>query len=238
MIVSFLFLAACGPKKKVVVEKPKVGWVHEEASSTACYYPPNFEKLDTLERKEAQSAAFDAIVEQWRGSKNDGVKIREELIEGVETVLLGDMSKVEITVKDNLSYCKQYASSKSSLPQWQSWVSGLPSKLTEGECNYHFRDTVLDYVEVDTEWMPASPLRICKGDKIQITAAPKDRYRIDEGGPWITVQGNLDVPTAGSESHPCNTEGCFAGQLILRFKSESMEEVIPVAARLSTLESS
>ena len=223
----FVLFVACAPKK-VTAEKPKIGWVQEEASSVACYYPPIFDSLGTLERKEAQSAAFDAVLSQWRGERNDGVSIKEELVEGVETVLLGDMSKVEITVKDNLSYCKQYAASASSLSQWQSWASGLPSKLTEGECNYHFRDTVLDYVEVDTEWMPASPLRICKGDKIRISAAPKDRYRIDEGGPWITVQGDLEKSTAGSESHPCKAEGCFAGQLVLRFKSEMIEEVIPV----------
>ena len=144
-----------------------------------------------MDRKEAQSEAFDAILSQWRGERNDGIKIKEELVEGVETVLLGDMLKVEVTVKDNLSYCKQYSSNPGSLSQWQSWVSALPAKLTEGECNYHFRDTVLDYVEVDTEWMPASPLRICQGDKIKISAAPNDRYRID--GILITVQGNKDT---------------------------------------------
>ncbi|MEC7987705.1 MAG: hypothetical protein VX278_21230 [Myxococcota bacterium] len=226
----FLFITACAPKK-VVVEKPKIEWVQEDGSSAACYYAPAFETLDSLDRKEAQSKALDAIVSQWKGERNDGVKIKEELIDGVETVLLGDMLKVEVAVKENLSYCKQYASNASSLPQWQSWVSNLPAQLTEGECDHHFRDTVLDYVEVDTEWMPASPLRICKGDKIRISAAPKDRYRIEEEGPWITVQGDSNIPTAGSESYPCKVEGCFAGMVVLRFKSEDVEEVVPVGAQ-------
>ena len=132
-----------------------------------------------------------------------------DLVETVETIMLGDMSKVESVVRDNLSYCKQYAAGPSAKAAWESWLSSLPVKLTEGECNHHYSVVLAHYVEVDVDWEPAEPLRICGGDKVRVRAAPADRYRLQPGGPWITVDGNTDVSTAGSETHPCNTDGCF-----------------------------
>ena len=113
MLITSLLLVACGPKKPQEPEAPKVGWVQEGESSTACYYPPNFAALDTLERKEAQSEAFDAVIAQWGGEKG-AFAMNPDVVETVETIMLGDMSKVESVVRDNLSYCKQYAASASA----------------------------------------------------------------------------------------------------------------------------
>ena len=230
MLITSLLLVACGPKKPQEPEAPKVGWVQEGETSTACYYPPNFAVLDTLERKEAQSEAFDAVIAQWGGDKG-AFAMNSDVVETVETIMLGDMSKVESVVRDNLSYCKQYAASSSAKGTWESWLSSLPVKLTEGECNHHYSVVLAHYVEVDVDWEPAEPLRICGGDKVRVRAAPADRYQLQPGGPWITVDGNTEVSTAGSETHPCNTDGCFEGQLVIRFQSKDGDTtIIPVGS--------
>ena len=231
MILTTLLLVACGPKKSQEPEAPKLGWVQEEGSATACYYPPDFASLEALGRKEAQSMAFDAVIAQWRGDRGDGVSMNSDVIDSVETIMLGDMSKVESVVRDNLSYCKQYASTPSAVGSWSSWLSSLPAKLTEGECNHHYSVVLVHYVEVNVAWEPAEPLRICGGDQVRVRAAPSDRFQLEPGGPWITVDGNSEVSTAGSETHPCNTDGCLEGQLVIRFQSKNgRQEVIPVGS--------
>jgi hypothetical protein len=231
MIFTALLFVACGPKKSQEPEAPKVGWIQEGEGSMACYYPPAFQNLEPLARKEAQSTSFDALIAQWSGDRGDGVSMSADLVETVETIMLGDMSKVESVVRDNLSYCKQYASSPSASASWETWLSSLPAKLTEGECNHHYSVILAHYVEVDVDWEPAEPLRICGGDKIRVRAAPHDRYQLEPGGPWITVDGNSEVSTAGSDRHPCNTDGCLEGQLVIRFQSTSgLTEVVPVGS--------
>ena len=63
------------PQETPRAKAPKVGWIQEGESSTACYYPPNFAVLD-IERKEAQSEAFDAVIAQWGGEKGAFAKFR------------------------------------------------------------------------------------------------------------------------------------------------------------------
>ena len=66
MIFSALILTACGPKKPQEPEAPKEGWIQEEGSSIACYYPPKFDALEEMPRREARSNALDALIEQWK----------------------------------------------------------------------------------------------------------------------------------------------------------------------------
>ena len=231
MLFVSMLMIACGPKKPAEPEKPKEGWNQEPESSVFCYYPPSFSSLSEFDRKEALGAAFDAMISQWKGERQDGISMSGELIESVEIIMLGDMSKVEGVARDNLSYCKQYAANKSAINPWKEWFSGLPSKLRMGECDHHFSYIVPSAdVEIDVDWEPTEPaqFRICKDDKIRVRASSADRFQLEEGGPWITVEGNPEVSTAGSTTHPCNTEGCLEGQLILRFKSDTMEEIVPI----------
>ena len=173
MLITSLLLVACGPKKTQEPEAPKVGWVQEGETSTACYYPPNFAGLDTLERKEAQSEAFDALIAQWGGEKG-AFTMNSDLVETVETIMLGDMSKVESVVRDNLSYCKQYAAAPFAAA-WESWLSSLPVKQ---EVN------VITTIPLFSRTMQkgcrlgaSRTLRICGGDKVRVRAAPADRYQ-------------------------------------------------------------
>ena len=63
---------------------------------------------------------------------------------------------------------------------------------------------------------------------VQPRCGRADRCHLEPGGPWITVDGNSEVSTAGSDRHPCNTDGCLEGQLAIRFQSKSgLTEVVP-----------
>ena len=230
MIFSALILTACGQKKPQQPEAPKEGWVQEEGSSVACYYPPKFDSLEEMPRREARSEALDALIEQWKGARNDGVSMNADVIESIENIVLGDMSKIESVARDNLSYCKQFASS-SSKASWESWLSSLPVTLTEGECNYHFSVIMSHTVEIDVDWEPGEPIRICSGDKIRVMASPNDRFQLEPGGTWITVDGNPEVSTAGNDAYPCQTEGCLKGQLVLRFlDKDGGETIVPIGS--------
>ena len=89
----------------------------------------------------------------------------------------------------------------------------------------------MDYVEIDTDWLPSDPLPICRGDTVVITGSSNDQYKIEEDGPWINVEGDKNKPTVDSEL-PCNTEGCFAGQLIMKFTTkDGTQEVYPVGTK-------
>ena len=58
-----------------------------------------------------------------------------------------------------------------------------------------------------------------------------DRYKITDGGDWITAAGDQSQLTSGQE-WPCNLEGCYAGMLIARYTTEQgLEMVFPVGAR-------
>ena len=227
MLFSMVFLIGCGPKPVKTVAPP-TGWHQEETWSLACYYPPEFSKFGEIERREARVTVMDAILNQWKGERSDNITVDSELVDDVERVLLSDMVKVEKMAADNLAKCQSVASNQMSREDWKAWIVGLPASLTEGECLTNFSNTILDTIEIDTDWLPSDPLPICGGDTILITASASDQYRIDEDGPWINVDGDQGKSTVGSEL-PCNTEGCFAGQLIMKFTSkDGNEEVYPV----------
>ena len=145
MIWTLLF--ACGPKKPVDTS-PKVGWHQEEGWTLSCYFPPEYDKLNELDRREARENSMTAMLEQWGGSRSDGVSIDSGIIEDVETVLLSQPTKIEDLSRRNLDQCSQVASGASSLDSWSSWVATLPSSLTVGECSTHFVDTVFDYLNI------------------------------------------------------------------------------------------
>jgi hypothetical protein len=220
------FLAGCGPKKPI--NTVIVGWWQEETWSLACYHPPDYEKLNRTERDVARQKSMDSMLNQWQGNRNDGVSVDGDTVEDIETVLLGRPEKIEELSRENLSQCKQVATGATSLDAWVTWVGGLSSKLMAGECSTPLIDTIFDYLNITTGFDRSFP--ICEGNRIRISGTTKDQYRIVEDGDWITVEGNTNQPSVGSEL-PCNIEGCFAGQLIMKFTSEEgVETVIPVGA--------
>lgn len=219
----FALVFGCGGKKTEA--PPPVGWHQEEGWSMQCYFPPDYESLSMMDRKLKRGEVLDGMIAQWDGSQTGGTYFGERTVEMMETILLGEPEKIEQVSRENLTQCKSVASGGSK-DSWISWLNGQPAILTAGQCNRPFVDTVFDYVNISTEW--EREFSICKDNKIEISAAPKDRFQITEGGDWITVEGDLNQSAQGTNL-PCNLEGCFKGQLVLRFTSEDgIETILPV----------
>lgn len=222
-------LSACGPKDTTPAA-PLVGWHQEDGWRFACYHPPDYAQLPEFERRQARANVLNEMRTQWSGGRDDGINFGEDEVTEVETVLLGRPEKIESISQQNLAQCKQVAGGSGSSDAWASWVGSLPGKLTEGECLQPLDFTMFDYLDIGVGWQRS--LSICQGDKIRITGTTKDRYRISDKDPWINVEGDPSKPAVGDE-WPCNLQGCFAGQLVLRFVSESgVENVYPVGAEL------
>ena len=214
-------------KKKGGDEPPPVGWVQPEGAAHACYYPPAWGVLNTTERKMARGVALDEMKGQWLGKRDDGVSFSEDTVDMVETTLLGRPEKIEDFAGLNLQQCLKSAGGGGPAA-WGSWLKAMPERLTVGECMQPLDYTMFDYLDIGTGWQ--RPLRVCEGDKIRIAGTAKDRYRITEGGEFINVDGDTSQPAVGSD-YPCNIEGCFAGQLIMRFVSDAgVESILPVGS--------
>ncbi len=224
-----LALVSCKPPEPAA---PMVGWhTADEGGKFACYFPPNFAKMDELSRKTARAEVLDEVFGQWRGKREDGVSFEEGMLEQLENVMFGDMSKLEGVVTKNADWCRKVSMGQAQMDAWHGWVRGLGSKLTEGECYAHFDYTLFDYLEIDVDWQ--RELSICQDDKVRISGTGQDRFRITDKGNWITVDGDPNDPSGGTDL-PCNIEGCFRGQLIMRFRSDAGVEVIkPVGTGVS-----
>lgn len=227
LLLSPAALAGKKPKKPKKGTPPPVlvGWQTQEGWSGSCYYPPAWGSLSQTDLKSERQKAMDAMVEQWGGKREDGVSFDEDMVLEVETVLLGRPDRVEAVSLKNLEKCRA-AMAGGGTDAWQSWVGGLKATLTEGECKQPLDYTMFDYLDIGTGWQ--RPLYICAGESVRISGSPKDKYRIVENGPWINVAGDPAQSAVGT-TLPCNTEGCFAGQLIMKFKADSgWEKVEPV----------
>jgi len=217
-------------KKSKAPPPPKEGWQQEEGWKNACYYPPAWDKLDEISRRTARAKVLDEMKKQWTGGRDDGVTFSETTVDTVETTLLGRPEMVEKVSAENLTLCEGVAKGQASLSQWSAWLGGLPSKLTAGECNVPLDYTMFDYLDIGSGWQ--RPLGVCKGDHIRISGTVKDKYRVRDDGPWITVAGDETKPTVGGE-WPCNIEGCYEGMLVLRYVTQDgVESVLPIGAAL------
>lgn len=226
-LVSPVALAKKDKKKGAEAPVVLVGWHTQEGWMGECYFPPQWDTLTETERRLARSTTLDEMLKQWQGGKGDGVDLGEDPATDVETVLLGRPEAVERVAAENLEQCKQVMAGGDSAA-WRSWLKGLPAILTKGECKQPLDYQMFDYLSIGTDWQ--RPLSICKDERVRISGTIKDKYRISEDGPWITVEGDLDQSAVGTDL-PCNTEGCYRGMLILKFVADSgWEKVIPVGA--------
>ncbi|MCB9780423.1 MAG: hypothetical protein H6742_17795 [Alphaproteobacteria bacterium] len=216
-------------KKKKKGEEPVVieGWHKEEGWTAECYYPPKWTELGFGDRKTRRSEVLDAMMSQWTGQRGDGIAFDEEKATDAETVLLGRPDDIEAVSIKNLELCKQAVAVGGDTGAWRSWLNGIPARLTEGECKSPPLDyTMFDYLDIGADWQ--RPLGICEGDHIQISGTAKDRFRVSSDGDWINVDGDPAQSAVGTDL-PCNTEGCFRGQLIMRYQADSgWEKIIPV----------
>jgi hypothetical protein len=221
-------LADAKPKKsKGPPPPPPQGWHREEGWKGDCYYPKNYETLGEGDRKISRQEALEAMKSQWSGAREDGVSFDAGKVEDLETVLLGRPTQIESVSRSNLEFC-QAVMKGGDTTAWQSWLSGLPAKLTEGECTSPpLTYTVFDYLDIGKSWQ--RPIGLCQGDKARIVATTKDKYRISDSGAWINVEGN-GTRAAGAD-WPCNLEGCTEGMLVGKFVTDSgIETIFPIGA--------
>jgi hypothetical protein len=210
-VVAVLALAGC--KKAPEVAAPPEGWFQSPGSRAACYYPKNYDALGTTDRRIARQQALDAMLSQWKGGRNDGVTFDEKMIEQVETTLLGEPNEIEATSAENAKFCETFMTTGST-DGWFRWLDELPERLTAGECKHPLVNRYFNYVDIASGWQ--NRVGVCAGAQVQITVSSIDMYRIDDKGPWINVDGDPAKPAHATDL-PCNLEGCFAGQLLLRF---------------------
>ena len=231
LALTFAIFAAApayAKKKPKTPPPPKLGWVQEEGWKNACYYPPEWSKLNEIDRRTQRAKVLDELITQWSGKREDGVAFTENTVEDLETVLLGRPEQIEGVAAQNLTLCQGVATGQATVDQWQSWVRGLPDKLTAGECMVHMDYTMFDYLDIGTGWQ--RPMQVCQGDKIRISGTVKDRYRVRDDGPWINVDGDPDKTTLGAD-WPCNVEGCKEGMLVARFVTQAgVEMILPIGA--------
>lgn len=217
-------------KKKGEEEVVLVGWQTQEGWAGECYYPPQWDTMNDSDRRMARANTLDEMLKQWNGSKGDGIDLGEDTAMDVETTLLGRPEDVEDVAAQNLIYC-QKAMVGGGSSEWKSWLKGLPAVLTAGECRQPLDYTMFDYLSIGTGWQ--RPLSICQGETIRLSGTVKDKFRVTDDGPWINVEGDPDSVVAGTEL-PCNVEGCFQGQLIMKFVADSgWEKIEPVGAELT-----
>ena len=190
-LLPLLMFTACGPKKEVAPAPPPVGWHAEEGWKGQCYFPPDFDELESTggisARKMARQKALEEQLTQWRGQRQDGVEFVSSLADDVETVLLGRPEQIEAVSRKNLELCKQVMGAGAPLDEWSAWLRALPDKLTAGECLVPFTYTLFDYLEIVGGWQLSVPL--CAGNTAEIVATQADRYRIVQGGDWMNVTG-------------------------------------------------
>ena len=223
VLVPCLVLSVAGKKDKKKKKKDKgapavelVGWQPAGPEGAgSCYHPPKWDGIGAEgPRKLARAEAIAAIVGQWRGDRGDGVQMPERLVTNVETVLFGDPADVETIAGENLAWCEKHFAGNGA--GWADWATGLPTRLTAGECKGSLLPQEMhDYLNLSSGWH--MNMGFCKGEKILISASNQDYYRVDEGGPWITADGDPDKVASGD--YPCTDQGCKVGQLLIRFKN-------------------
>lgn len=213
--------AAKKPKKDVEPPRPTVGWYQQAGWPAACYFPPAFGELGVGDRRMARDNARDALMEQWKGARGDFL-LDATLVENLETVMLGSPEKVEVAAIENYDECSK-AWTSGDTTAWKAWAEALPSRLLKGVCRRPLDDTLFYYLDVGAGWQFAAS--VCDDDRVEISATSADYYRVDDKGPWVNAEGDTSKPATGSE-YPCNTEGCYAGTLLLRFRGESGAVII------------
>ena len=131
------FAMACGPKQPVQ-EAPKVGWHQEETWTLACYHPPQYDTMLEMERRDSWQGSMDAMLQQWGGQRGDGVSVDESTLDQIDFQFSAYPQKVEQVSQENLEKCRQVATGQLPKDDWHTWIKGLPTQLTAGECRTHF----------------------------------------------------------------------------------------------------
>jgi hypothetical protein len=229
VVMSWLMLVSLAEAKKPKgpPPAPPVGWAREEGWMGDCYYPPDWAKLGEGDRRMARQTTLEQMKAQWLGQREDNLKFDANVVDDVETVLLGRPKMIEVIAAENFNQCKQQMTRGGDAGGWQSWLSALPSRLTAGECLQPLSYTLFDYLDINSGWQ--RPVGLCKGDRAHILTTVKDRYKLSKEAAWITSEGNGEKAVAAE--YPCNIEGCFVGMVVGKFEGDSgVVTVFPIGA--------
>ena len=212
-------------RRRTAEEPPPLGWYQPEGAVHACYYPASLDEVQGRARTLAVVDAMNEVVSQWRGQLNDGVEFSPNAIDDVYNAFLARPERGEFILSENLQYCQQAATSRST-SDWNSWMRSLPDILQQDLCLQPLDYSLYQWLNLDNIWQEERP--VCPDDHIIITGT-RDRYRIVEDGPWITVEGDPDSPTVGMDLYPCSFDGCYEGMLILRYVTDNgVEQIFPI----------
>lgn len=215
------------PKKPKKGAPPITGWHQDDGASMACYHPVDFGKLGPGDRRIARQRALEEFMSQWQGERTDGVAFDAKDVEGVETILLGRPELIETIAVENRDQCLR-AVKGGGAGAWGSWFVSLAPRLNEGQCmGSLLPNTLFHYLNIGSDWQ--IPTRLCAGDRLRVSISEQDYYRITDDGPWINANGDTSKPATGDL--PCTIEGCFPGQVILRFTDDKgVSKVVPVGS--------
>lgn len=232
LILAAPALVAC--PKKAPEGPPPPGWNAQAGWPGACWYPKDWSALGPGDRRIARQEALTQMMAQWNGERGDGVQISSRVATDVETVLLGKPELIEDIASRNLAWCAAHmtaaAAGGSELAAWERKLTALPAELTAGECPYApMTFEQHNYLDISTGWQ--NQVAVCEGNKVRIKASAIDKFKIEEKGAWIDVNGDTSRSTTSDMAWPCNIEGCVQGILTLRFTDEKgMETFHPVGA--------
>jgi hypothetical protein len=225
LLAGLLQVAPAFAKKPKEPKEPAgptaAGWYRAPGWTADCYYPDDFASMSEGPRRMAWNLARDAIVGQWRGQRNDGIKFGDQAATDLETVMMAKADRVTVVVQENWEQCKA-AMSGGGAAAWEAWVPAIAGRLTEGECPYPPLDyTAFNYLNINSSWQ--NPLYVCKGDKIIVHATDADYFQLTAGGPWINAGGDPNQKATGDL--PCTTE-CLRGQLVMKYTSDNHDVLV------------
>lgn len=205
-----LLLSLACPKEGPIDEPagPTMGWTIEEGWSGACFVPPAFEQLqgDVLVKQQQDTVA--ALVGQWTGQRNDGVRFDDDAADTVARLLAPD--ELQTIALVNLGYCRDFMSGEASTAGWSSWLEELAEELELESCPEPLENTYLT-LDVSEAWFVEVPL--CAGTRYAVKSGG-DPFRTSADGPMHGVEG-YEGDAAGL---PC--PDCPVGALIARFDGE------------------
>lgn len=237
IVVLTMASVAHGKNRPEAEAPPPVGWYSQAPDKKApgwrgeCYFPPLWSDLTLSERRQARQAALEAMKSQWLGQRDDIVSFDASAVEELEMTLLGQPERIEEVTTRNAGFCRPVMAAAASTEAWSYWLAGLPVQLRVGECRRPMDYTLVQYLRIDVGWQ--EEIHMCAGDRVDIRASVNDQYRTGPDEPWINADGDRQRPVT-DPALPCNFEGCFHGQLVGLFVTESaVETVFPIGTTTS-----
>ena len=224
-----LLLLACGPKKIDDADTgPTFGWHVEEGWTGSCFLAPDFATIeDAALREKMQRDTLGAMVLQWEGSRQDGVKFDADMAEEVGEYLAPHLDRVQGVAEQNHALCVEVMGEGATTSAWGRWLQELHEELAEEACPTPLEDT-FHTLDLRSGWQ--ANVEICAGASYVVRGAAREEFRLSKEGPLITIDGDPDtLPPEGAYCR--EVAGCRWGMLVGRFDGEDGSvEVFPIGS--------